>query len=140
MTAGKLDPPDRALATAFGYSLKRGHRTPQFRAGRPGYRPWYPTESEGRVLVLCTESVLAFCEYAAENPGTDFWEFEDVYPQVMWTKNKYFRVENALVRVAAAPQPDPAPLDETRLERLTRQDFPLRGIIEADQLYSVAPV
>lgn len=140
LTPGKLSPPDRELALALGHPLKKGLMAPQLRAGRPGYRPWYPTDSEGKVLALCVESVLAFCEHAALNPDTEFWKFEDVYPQVIWAKDKYFRVENALVRDTTAPPPDPVPLNEERLEKLSRQDFPLRGIIELDQFYSGAPV
>ncbi len=140
LTPGKLSPPDRELALALGHPLKKGLMPPQFRAGRPGYRPWYPTEGEGKVLALCVESVLAFCEHAALNPDTEFWKFEDIYPQVLWAKNKYFRVENALVRVTAAPPQHPATLDEGRVEKLCRGDYPLRGIIEVDQFYTGAPV
>ena len=140
LTPGKLSQPDRELALVMGHPLKKGMMASQFRAGRPGYRPWYPTESEGKVLALCVESVLAFCEYAMDNPGAGFWKHEDVYPQVIWTKNKFYRVEIALVPVTEAPQPDSVPLDEGRLKGLRRQDFPLRGIIEVDQFYSAAPV
>lgn len=140
LTASKLSPPDRELALAFGHPLKKGTMAPQFRAGRPGHQPWYPTESEGKVLALCVESVLAFCEHAALNPDTEYWKHEDVYPQVIWSKKKYFRVENALVRVTPAPPPDPAPLDQARLEKLCRGDYPFRGIIEVDQFYSGARV
>jgi hypothetical protein len=140
LTPGKLSPPDRELALALGHPLKKGTLAPQLRAGRPGYRPWYATESEGKVLALCVESVLAFCEHLAHNPNVEFWKLEDVYPQVVWSKNKYFRVENALVRISPVPPPDPVPLDEDRLQKLSRLDFPLRGIIEVDEFYSGAPV
>lgn len=139
LTPGKLSPADRDLALALGHPLKKGTMAPQFRAGRPGYRPWYPTESEGKALALCVESVLAFCQYAADNPDFDSWQYEDVYPKVVWTEKKLFRVENDLVRVTVPP-PDPAPLDQGRLEKLCRGDYPLQGIIEVDQFYSGAPV
>jgi hypothetical protein len=48
-------------------------------------------------------------------------------------------VENDLVRVTVPP-PEPAPLDQGRLEKLCRGDYPLRGIIEVDPFYSGAPV
>ena len=140
LTPGKLSPVDRELALTLGHPLKKGTLAPQFRAGRPGYRPWYPTESEGKVLALCVESVLAFCKHAALNQDSDYWKVDDVYPQVIWSKKKYFRVQNALVRVTPVPPPDPVPLDERRLQKLRRADFPLRGIIEVGEFYSGAPL
>ena len=140
LTPGKLSPFDRELALTFGHPLKKATLAPQFRAGRPGYQPWYPTESEGKVLALCVESVLAFCEHVDLNPDTEYWKHEDVYPQIIWSRKKYFRVEDALVRVTPAPPPDLAPLDQARLEKLSRGDYPFRGIIEVDQFYSGARV
>jgi uncharacterized protein DUF6930 len=140
LTPRKLSPLDRELALALGHPLKKGTMAPQFRAGRPGYRPWYPTENEGKVLALCVESVLAFCEHVALNPDTEYWKHEDIYPQVIWSKKKYFRVENTLVRVTPAPPPDPVPLDEERLQKLSRLDLPLRGVIEVDEFHNGAPV
>jgi hypothetical protein len=137
---GRLTAPDREFAQALGHSLKRGLSAPQFRAGRPGYQPWYLTEDEGKVLATCIESVLAFCEHLAPNPSAEFWKLEDVYPQVIWSKNKYFRVQNALARIAPAPPPASPPLDESRLQKLSRGDYPVRGIVEVSEFHSGAPV
>ncbi len=99
LPSGMLPGPDRELARVLGHPLKRGTIAPQFRAGRPGYQPWYPTEAEGKELALCVESVLAFHEDLERKPEAGCWNVEDVYPEVFWKKNKYFRVENTLVRV-----------------------------------------
>lgn len=48
LPSGKLTPPDKALAWAFGQPLTKGLAAPQFRAIRRGYHPWYVTEPEAR--------------------------------------------------------------------------------------------
>jgi hypothetical protein len=135
-----LPGPDRELARALGHPLKRGTIAPQFRASRPGYQPWYPTEAEGKVLALCVASILAFHEHLERQPEAGYWNVEDVYPEVFWKKNKYFRVENTLVRVTPPPLPELPKLDERRLAKLSKGDYPVRGIVEVDEFYSAAPV
>src|SRR5580692_99425 len=136
----ELTAPDQELARVFGHPLKKGTVAPQFRAGRPGYRPWYPTEAEGKVLALCVESVLAFCEELAIAPAERYWKLEDVYPEIFWKKRKFFRVENTLVRITPLPLPERPILDEERLAKLGKNDYAVRGIIEVDEFYSGAPV
>jgi hypothetical protein len=138
--SGKLTAPDVELARAFGHPLKRGTVAPQFRAGRPGYRPWYPTEAEGKVLALCVDSVLALCEDLAIAPGAHYWKCEDVYPEIFWENTSYFRIANTRVRITLPPILEPPKLDEERLAKLTKDDYPVRGIIEVDEFYSGAPV
>ena len=140
LPSGMLPGPDRELARVLGHPLKRGTIAPQFRAGRPGYQPWYPTEAEGKVLALCVESVLAFSEGLELKPEAGYWNVEDVYPQVLWKKNSYFRVENTLVRVTPPPLPELPKLDEVRLTKLSKGDYPVRGIVEVDEFYSAASV
>jgi hypothetical protein len=106
LPSGILPGPDRELACILGHPLKRGTIAPQFRASRPGYQPWYLTEAEGKVLALCVESVLAFHEDLEAKPEAGYWNVEDVYPEVFWKKNKYFRVENTLVRVPPPHYPN----------------------------------
>jgi len=137
---GELEAPDRELAQAFGHPLKKGYVAPQFRAGRPGYRPWYPTESEGKILATCVESVLAFCEHRESEPESQYWAHEDVYPRVFWKNSETYWVENVLVRAEAASALEPALLDQERLAKLIKNDFPVRGIIELDEFYSGIPV
>jgi len=99
LPSATLPRPDRELARVLGHPLKRGTIAPQFRAGRPGYQPWYLTEAEGKLLAQCVEGVLAFYEGLELKTEPGYWNVEDVYPEVFWTKNRYFRVENTLVRL-----------------------------------------
>jgi hypothetical protein len=140
LPSDKLPGPDRELARALGHPLKRGTIAPQFRAGRPGYQPWYPTEAEGKVLALCVESVLAFSEDLERKPEAGYWNVEDVYPEVFWKKDGYFRVENTLVQVTPPPLPELPKLDEVRLAKLSKDDYPVKGIVEVDEFYSAASV
>jgi hypothetical protein len=140
LPSGMLPGPDRELARVLGHPLKRGTLAPQFRAGRPGYQPWYPTEAEGKVLALCVESVLAFSEDLELKPKARYWNEEDVYPEVFWEKNSYFRVENTLVQVTPPPLPELPKLDEVRLAKLSKGDYPVKGIVEVDEFYSAASV
>jgi hypothetical protein len=140
LPSGMLPGPDRELARALGHPLKRGTIAPQFRAGRPGYQPWYPTEAEGKVLALCVESVLAFSEDLERKPEAGYWNVEDVYPEVFWKKDGYFRVENTLVQVTPPPLPELPKLDEVRLAKLSKGDYPVKGIVEVDEFYSAASV
>jgi uncharacterized protein (UPF0262 family) len=140
LPSGMLPGPDRELARVLGHPLKRGTLAPQFRAGRPGYQPWYPTEAEGKVLALCVESVLAFSEDLEHKPEAGYWNVEDVYPEVFWKKDGYFRVENTLVQVTPPPLPELPKLDEVRLAKLSKGDYPVKGIVEVDEFYSAASV
>jgi hypothetical protein len=49
-------------------------------------------------------------------------------------------VENALVQVTPPPLPELPKLDEVRLAKLSKGDYPVRGIVEVDEFYSAASV
>src|SRR5208282_4639152 len=91
-------------------------------------------------LALCVESVLALHEDLELDPAADYWSMEDVYPEVRWTKNRYFRVENTLARVTPLPPPELPKLDEARLTMLSKSDYPVRGIIEVGEFFGGTPV
>lgn len=140
MPSELLERPDRELARTLGHSLKNGCVAPQFRAGRPGYHPWYPTEAEGKLLANCAESVLAFCQHREAEPEVRYWTHEDVYPRVFWQQNATFWVENVIAREKPPATPEPAQLDEARLANLSKSDYPVRGVIELDEFYSGIPI
>jgi hypothetical protein len=139
VTASELTPPDRALLQAFGHPNKRGKRSPKFRAARPGYHPWYLTETEARLLMGCLQGALAFCRHESldlETECSDYWEQEDVFPflapnpEDKTGKRFKLRLVQAPEPPLAAPQP--AELDERLMAELLRADLPQQGSLEAD--------
>src|SRR5579864_7399271 len=61
----EMTPPDRELAKAMGHPLARGTAAPTFRTIRPGYHPWYVTESDARILARGLQAVLVAVDYLA---------------------------------------------------------------------------
>jgi hypothetical protein len=77
----ELTAPDKAFLKAVGHKAKQG-RSPVFRANRPGYHAWYPTESEARDLVGCMRAVLRVCDLIQNDPDLDLWSEQEGYPAV----------------------------------------------------------
>ncbi len=140
LPSGKLTPPDKVLARAFGHPLTRGLAAPQFRAVRRGHHPWYVNETEGRLLALCLNSVLAFCEHLETIRGKRYWMHEDVYPEIVWDEQSRFQVKEVLVAKTAPPEPVAEKLDEDSLAALKKEDYPVRGTLELDHFYTGAPL
>jgi hypothetical protein len=136
---GELTPPDRGLLREFGHVFKRGAVCPVFRAGRPGYHPWYITEGEGRLLAFCLEAVNAFCDHLESHPGTDYWDEDDTYPLVTIISGKGpqsgCRVEMAKTLCPLISMAGPAAFDEGRAARVVRANLPVRGVLELDHFY-----
>jgi hypothetical protein len=140
LPGAELSPPDKALARAFGHPLTKGLAAPQFRVIRRGHYPWYVNESEGRVLALCMDSVLAFCEHYEDLRVHRHWVLEDVYPEVVWEKRSRFRVSDVLVTNVPVAEPIPELLNEQTLAVLKKQDYPIRGIVEVEHFYTGVPI
>lgn len=136
----ELTPPDRELARVFGHPLKRGFKAPIFRAMRPGYQPWYLTENEGVVLAECLESVIALCERIGRGGRPDYWEHPDTYPFLTPVQRGQERLGYDIeMRKITAPQANtlaPPRLDQNRIERLQRRNYPVRGAFEAEHFYA----
>src|SRR5260370_26581454 len=77
-----LNPPDRQLARIMRHPLSRNTVAPIFRTIRPGYHPWYVTETEARILPAGLEAAMVVCELLEKNEDTDFWKVENSYPFV----------------------------------------------------------
>jgi hypothetical protein len=140
LPSSQLTPADKELARAFGHPLSRGLAAPQFRTNRQGYYPWYVTEPEAKVLALCLDSVLAFCEERGSTPSKQYWAHADVYPEVVWSKRDYFRVRDTLLNTEPTPPPELAAVDEERLATLLMRDYAIRGAIELDHFFTGIPV
>lgn len=141
---GELTPPDRALLKSLGHSLKRGVRAPIFRSIRPGYHPWYVTESEAHVLMKCERAFLAFWDVFALNAEQDFWEQEDFYPLVVpSTENQKeggFQIHQVRVPVPARAMQEPPALDEAGVKRVRESGFPPQGAWEVDRFHGAGMI
>jgi hypothetical protein len=135
----ELTPPDRELARVFGHQLKRGLKVPIFRALRPGYHPWYPTENEGFVLAECLGAVLALCKRMLKGDAQDYWKDAGVFPFLVPAQEcgsgERYDVEMVKVSKSPATTPEPAPLDQDRIREIRDRRYPVRGVFEADHLY-----
>lgn len=144
VTVTEQTPPDRELLEAFGHVKKRGMRAPIFRALRPGYHPWYVTESEARLLVYCLEGALEFCLHAVEMDDVDYWENEDVFPLLVSNPEDKTR-KHFEIRLVKAPEPpvsapQPAELDESLLSKILHENLPRKGVLETDHFFTGAMV
>jgi hypothetical protein len=140
----QLTSPDRELARTFGHPLKKGLKAPTFRALRPGYHPWYPTENEGVVLADCIEAVLALCERISKDDAPDYWKDSGIYPFVASTPAggdcKRYDLEMVKVPEPLAATPEPAQLDQNRIRQIRDRKYPVRGAFEAEHFYGGATV
>jgi hypothetical protein len=145
--ARELNPPDRELLQAVGHPKKRGVRSPIFRASRPGYRPWYPTETEARLLIGCLQGALAFCRHESlvlETECKDYWEKVDTFPFLTPSPNDTGgnRFKLHLVQAFEPPvaAPPPAEIDERLIAELLQMDLPMQGSLEADYVVTGVPI
>jgi hypothetical protein len=144
VTAKGQTPPDRELLEAFGHPNKRGKRAPIFRAFRPGYHPWYVTESEARLLVYCLQGTLAVCRQALEMDSIDYWEKEDVFPFLVPDPVDMTR-KHFEIRLVKAPEPpvsvpQAAELDENLITDILHENLPRKGALETDHFFTGAMI
>ena len=136
---GELTPPDRGLLSELGHVFKRGALCPVFRAGRPGYHPWYITEGEGQLLAFCLEAVNAFYDHLESHPDTDYWDEEDTYPLVTIISGNGpqsgCRVDMAKTLSPLISMMGPSAFDESRAARILRAGLPVGGVLELDHFY-----
>lgn len=137
-------PPDRELLKCFGHPTQRGLRGPIFRALRPGFHPWYVTESEGKLLAECMLALLVFCKHFLSHPGHDYWGQEDVYPLLVAVGNpdteKSYAIETLRVPTPSPVKPQPPVLDELRVRKVLQKDYTCTGCLEADCFFALAMI
>lgn len=141
---GELTAPDQALLKSMGHTRRRGGRAPMFRSVRPGFYPWYVTESEARVLMECERATLAFWDIFVQNPEQDFWEKEDVYPLLVPLgqkgKERGYQIRSAQAPLPPRVTPGPPVLDAARVKQVRDSGFPSQGIWEVDQFYGAGMI
>jgi hypothetical protein len=142
VASGELTPPDRRLLRAFSHPFRKGVVCPMFRAGRPGYHPWHVTEDEGRLLALCLQTVLVFCNHLLSHRAVAYWGKEDIYPLVSLDTG---RRHNRKCKVTLTPAQwtplnifGPSDYDKDRVARILKKGHPVTNILEVDHFYGAA--
>ena len=141
---GELTAPDRKLLTAMGHPLKTGTHAPIFRSIRPGYLPWYITESEARILAECLRAVITMCDHVQTDPGIHYWDKKDVYPLLSrhdgQAKAYDYQIRLVSPPAPAIPMPKAPALDKARIQRISEGGLPIKGVLEVDQFHSATPI
>jgi hypothetical protein len=140
----ELAPHDRLLAKSMNHPLTPGIEVPQFRTIRPGYHPWFITESEAQTLAAGLEGVLVACEARSKNPALDLWDREDIYPFVQFNRQSGEQALYSLTSVAAPVETPRMPvlpdLDQRRIQTALDHNYPSFGTLEVDHFYDAASI
>lgn len=138
----ELTKPDKELLQALGNPVKRGARAPQFRTYRPGYRPWYITESEAVTLTACVEATDAMFVEFLKYKDESWWAEPDSYPFMVpnAAHKRGYEIRKVTVPCPPAPVPVPAVIDAARVRRIQENDYVLKGAFEADHFQSMITV
>ena len=140
---GDAKKPDRQLLDATGYHSGRGRLSPIFRAARLGYHPWYPNESEGKILAECLAAMIWLEEGRREPLDPAAWD-TGMFPLVCSKKIAAGEEQYELQFVPAPPLADPLPvvppLDTGKLNRILARKLRRAGILEVDHFYAPGAV
>jgi len=140
----ELEVDDRELAKWMKHPLDKNTAAPVFRTIRPGYHPWFMTESEARILVQGLEALLAVRGVRSENADVDFWSEDGVYPLVRRISEEEKAVEYSVQCVEPPAKPAKKrkvpQLDQPRIESILRQRLPSAGILEVDHFYGAGMI
>ncbi len=140
----ELEGQDRKLLAAMGHPLGAVKASPIFRASRPGFRPWFVTEEEGRLLAECLHAVIVICSAVSTQPGLEYWNRVDTYPMVSQVEGKEGQPQDnvELVKVTLPREPplSPVKLGKEQLHRLRNRNYAIRGVMELDYFPSAAPI
>lgn len=144
VTPSEQTPPDRELIRAMGTGLRKGAPVPLFRAGRPGFHPWFVTEEEGQLLSSCIDVVTIFSDYVADHPDINFWPSDTTYPLLTGERKGRGKEKFVLTACQVAPPPIDVrqlpPIDTARIDLILSRGYPMRGVIEIDLFYSASMV
>ena len=137
----ELTPPDRGLLRSVGVPSKPGVRVPVFRALRPGYQPWYPTEAEARLLLGCLGAVGSVLDHLDAEPGAHFWAEAHHYPQAVPSgqDGKYKIIQTKIPQRSRAVLELPN-IDEKRVAAILKSGLPVKGVLELDYFRSRAAI
>lgn len=94
------------------------------------------------MLAEYIRAVVVLCTAAASQKKVNFWNEAETYPMVTWVEDTEPRYQINLVKLTLPPEPPipPVYLDEETLRRLRDKDYPVRGEMELDYIFSGVPV
>jgi len=138
----ELERQDRELLTQLGHSQGRGVASPIFRAIRPGFHPWFVTQSEAMTLAECIRAVIVVCAVVAGHKRATFWDQANTYPMVSQVEGAEprYRIDRVETILPAEPPVCPVRLEEEALRQVLCQDYALRGVMELDHFFPGTPI
>jgi len=94
------------------------------------------------LLAECVQAVITVCAAVTREKSADFWNRADTYPMVKRVGEAEPKYQIDMVRAILPPEPRvvPASLPRETLQPLLDQDYPVRGTMELDYIFSGAPV
>jgi hypothetical protein len=138
-----LDKTDLAVVKKLNLKFRGAISWPQFRSLRPGYLPWYLTESEAKFLTVSLEQAreVALRLEAEPNwltaPRKHHYRVQvPVKTAVGWKWESQWLKPAPIEKVKARSYS----LDEVRLQRIKRKSQQYPGIWEIDACYAPTPV
>jgi uncharacterized protein DUF6930 len=141
---GDLTPPDRELAKSMKHSLAKGTEVPLFRTIRPGYHPWFITESEARILAAGLEAVLVVCNVLSKEHSANLWSEEGIYPLIQLYGERgdhwEYTIKSAAAPAETARMPKLPDLDQHRIQSILDQGLPSAGTLEVDHFHGAGMI
>src|SRR5258708_20432162 len=115
-----MEPRDKAMLKAIGYSLQRAKMGPMFRSIRKGYHGWFVNEAEARLLTLCLQAVTRIHDYVKDTGDVSMWDGPDTYAFVPQGETAFRRrqITGAAKRMPVIPK-----LEEARIQTIKKQEF-----------------
>ena len=136
----ELEAPDRQVLSALGLTTGKGVPTPIFRAGRPGYHPWFVTAEEAAQLGACLSVVASVCSEIVRTGTQRYWSRGPGLLPLFEPEGDSWQV-NWIEAAAPAEQPVPAArLTPEQIAGLRSQNYPRGGPIEIDYFATMSAV
>jgi hypothetical protein len=136
-----LEKEDLSIIKELGLTFRGANAWPQFRSYRPGFVPWFLTQTETVFLSFALEQSVDVCLRFKDNLDLLTPHEEGQYlvrvqgPDFVW-KDKWLRP----VPLKEEPVPEPAHIDEVLLARVRKATKERRGIWEGDVFYAPAAI
>jgi hypothetical protein len=137
-----LERQDRDLLAWLGHPQTRGMASPIFRAIRPGFFPWFVNAEEAQILAECIQATIVVSTAVVEHETADFWDGADRYPMVSRVEGQQRRYQIDVVEAKVPDEPPVVPVQfaTDMLAQVRRKDYPVRGVMELDYIFSGTPI